>query len=210
MGTVYSRPATLPLSTNDHRPFQYVQRRTEIFLYGKRAQPRATSCCISDRAAAVTSGHLIPPCKHIHFSRFKAPCSMVIPTKNAGLKHSVASHPCEGAGDRLRWRGPFIIWVPVSESEDVARQTGFIKHQTSNSKLQTTFSRPSRAGQFPGPGLSGGVSKLPALPVWDWLPILKGQCQYYIYANVDPCFDTLFDTLFLIPIGIAFFFLFIL
>lgn len=36
--------------------------------------------------------------------------------------------------------------------------------------LQTIF---SRTGQFPGPGLSGGVSKLPALPVWDWLPVLR-------------------------------------
>ena len=44
--------------------------------------------------------------------------------------------------------------------------------------LQTVF---SRAGQFPGPGLSGVVSKLPALPVWDWLPILRVILSISIY-----------------------------
>lgn len=50
--------------------------------------------------------------------------------------------------------------------------------------LQTIF---SRAGQFPGPGLSGGVSKLPALPVWDWLPILRVSVSIlYIYQCWHP------------------------
>ena len=78
---------------------------------------------------------------------------MVILTKNAGLKHSVASHPCEGAGDRLRWRGPFIIWVPVSESEDVAHQTGFVKLQTTN--------YPFPRGPVPGTGLERGSLQTP-------------------------------------------------
>ena len=58
---------------------------------------------------------------------------------------------------------------------------GFLRRKltfSTNIKRQTIF---SRAGQFPGPGLSGGVSKLPALPVWDWLPILRVILSISIY-----------------------------
>ena len=156
--------------------------------------------------------------------------------------------PCEGAGDRLRWRGPFIIWVPVSESEDVAHQTGVfiarisglmmelwiwvkplsplrgppsphgdgkdslsVKRQTSNSKLQTTNYKlsfpalPARASSRDR-AWAGESPNSPLFPSGTGCQFWGCQCQYYIYTNVD----TLFDTLFLLPIRIAFFFLFIL
>ena len=48
-------------------------------------------------------------------------------------------------------------------------------------------------GPVPVTGFERGSLQLPALPVRDWLPICRGQCQYYIYANVDPCFDPYLD-----------------
>ena len=115
-----------------------------------------------------------------------------VPTKNAGLKHSVASHPCEGAGDRLRWRSPFIIRVPVSESEDVARRTGFVKLQTPNFKLSFP-ALPSR-GPVPVIGFERGSLQTPRSSRLGLAANFEGVSVNTIYTNVDTLFDTLFLT----------------
>ena len=83
---------------------------------------------------------------------------MVILTKNAGLKHSVAWRPCEGKLSALLTEGSLhrlssSIWVRGCSTSNRLRQT-------SNFKLQTT-NYPFPRGPVPGTGLERGSLQTP-------------------------------------------------
>lgn len=112
-------------------------------------------------------------------------------------------------------KAPFATSWPSFPSRGrqrlTVRQTSNIKLQTSNYKLQTTNYKlsfpalPARASSRDR-AWAGESPNSPLFPSGTGCQFWGCQCQYYIYTNVD----TLFDTLFLFPIRIAFFFLFIL